>query len=444
MIAQATLPAPAGTLPTHGEGRLILTGLAVIALTFGGLGAWSAVAPLSGAVMVNGHVAVESERKIVQHLEGGIVKRILVKPGSIVTQGEPLLQLEDVQANAAVSTTRGQRDAELARGARLAAERAFSSRIAFPSELSARLHVPSVAQIIATEQKLFDARRQSIDDQIALLRQVNAGIQDEIVSLDMQVRSADSGLDNARQQLGLNEQLMHEKFVSQARVLEFQGRVSDRALQRAQAGAAVAQVRQKIKQNELRIEGLRQDYVKGAADELRSAEQRIEELRERLRPNEDALARLTVVAPIAGEVVDLKVHTVGGVVAPREPLMSIVPAGAPLVVKGKVHTEDITHLNLGAEVAIQLVAYKRRTTPVVMGRLSYISADMLTEQTSAGSAPYYEVRISVEKSALEQAGDLAIVPGMPVEAYVRTDTRTLLEYLLQPLTQAVRRAGRQS
>lgn len=444
MIAQASVPALPGTLPSQGERRLIATGLAVIGLTFGGFGFWAAQAPLSSAVLVSGHVVVESERKVIQHLEGGIVKRILVKPGSIVAQGEPLLQLESVQADAAVSTTRGQRDAELARSARLAAERGFAGRIAFPAELTARAGLPSVTQVIAAEQKLFDTRRQSLVDQIALLRDENAQIGAEISSLETQVRSADSGVSNARQQLALTEQLVQDKFVSNARMLEFQGRVSDRELQRAQAGAAVAQARQKIKQNELRIETLRQEYVNGAADELRSSERRIDELRERLRPNEDALARLTIVAPIAGEVVDLKVHTVGGVVAPREPLMTIVPTGAPLVVKGKVRTEDITQLHPGAEVAIQLVAYKRRTTPVVMGRLTYVSADMLIEQTQAGAAPYYEVRISIERSALEAAGDFAIVPGMPVEAYVQSEARTLLEYLIQPLAQGMRRAGREN
>lgn len=434
--------APATALA--GERRLLMSGLAVIGLTFGVFGTWATSSPLSGAVIVSGHVAVESERKTVQHQEGGIIKRILVKPGSIVTQGETLLELESVQVEAVAAATRSQRDAELARAARLAAERDYSARYDVPAELQSRAHKAEVAQVIAAEQNLFDSRRRTLSQRIALLRAENVHVRKEIASLQAQELSANVGVGYARQLLALNAQLVREKFVSQARLLELQARVSDRELQGAQATAAVAQAFQKIKQNELRIEGLRRDYADESANELRLSERRIEDLRQRLRPDEDTLARLTIVAPIAGEVVDLKVHTVGGVIASREPLMSIVPANAPLIVKGKARTEDIIQLATGAEAAVQLLAYKRRTTPVVTGRLIYVSADMLTEQIQGQPAPYYEVRISIDKTELAKAGDLAIMPGMPVDAFIRTESRTLLEYLMQPITQAMRRAGRQS
>ena len=152
---------------------------------------------------------------------------------------------------------------------------------------------------------------------------------------------------------------------------------------------------------------------------------------------------LPPVSPIAGTVVDLRVHSVGGVIAPREPLLDIVPADTPLVIKAKARADDITHLHAGAPVSVQLTAYKRRTTPAVDGRISYLSADTLLETTPAGPVAYYDLRIEVERAALKAAGELDIVPGMPIEAYVQTEARTLLEYLVQPLTQALRRAGRE-
>lgn len=434
---------PIETRRAASDRRLIGTGVAVVVAFFGVFGGWASLAPMNGAVIVAGTVAVESERKTVQHLEGGIVKRILVRPGSMVAQGEPLIQLEEVAADAAVSSIRAQLDADTARVVRLNAERSLASRVEFPTELTQRAGQGGVVQILDTERTLFATRRRVLDEQIALLRAETAHIRDEVASLDAQVQAGEAGIASAREQLALNERLMQDHFVSNARVLDFKGQLSDRQRQRAEAAALAAQARQKIKQNELKIESLRQGYVKDATDELRQAERRVDELRERLRPNQDALTRSTIVAPIAGTVVDLRVHTVGGVIAPREPLLDIVPAGAPLTIKAKAHADDITHLRVGAPVSVQLTAYKRRTTPAVDGRISYLSADTLVEATPVGPAPYYELRIDVERAALQAAGDLDIVPGMPIEAYVLTDARTLLEYLVQPLTQAMRRAGRE-
>lgn len=443
MNVTTPLPIPLPNRVDAEDRRLILTGLAVIVATVGIFGVWAASAPLSGAVIVTGSVAVESERKTVQHLEGGIVKQILVAPGSIVHKGQPLIHLEEVQADAAVSALRAQLDADLARAARLSTERSFAPAVAFPPEVTRRADLPGVAQILETEGKLFQTRRRAVEDQIVILRAENQHITAEIASLENQYRSSDAGIESVREQIEIHERLRSENFVSHARLLDLKGQLAERELKRGEAGALLAQAQQKTKQNELKIEGLRQTYMREATDELRVAERRIDELRERLRPSEDALSRLTIAAPIAGEVVDLKVHTAGGVIAPREPLMDIVPAAAPLIIKGKVRTDDITHLRVGAEVAVQLTAYKRRTTPVVPGKLIYVSADMLTESTPAGPLSYYEVRISVDKAALREAGGLEIVPGMPIEAYVQTEERTLLEYLVQPLVQSMRRAMRE-
>lgn len=426
-----------------GDRRLIGTGIAIVLAVFGVFSTWAALAPLHGAVIVAGTVVVESERKTVQHLEGGIVKRILVKPGSIVAQGEPLIQLEEVAADAAVSAIRAQLDADVARVARLVAERVAAAKIDFPRELMQRAAQPGVASILDTERALFVTRRKVLEEQIALLRAENTHIREEITNLDLQVKAGDAGIGYAREQLDLNEQLLRENFVANARVLDFRGQLSDRQQKRAEAAAQAAQARQKIKQNELKIEGLRQTYVKDATDELRQAERRVDDLRERLRPTQDALSRSTIVAPIAGVVVDLKVHTVGGVIGPREALMDIVPAEAPMIVKGKARAEDITHLRVGTDVAVQFTAYKRRTTPVVNGAITYVSADALAEPSPLGTTPYYEVHISVPRAALKEAGDLDIVPGMPVEAFVQTEARTVLDYLIQPLTQSLRRAGRE-
>lgn len=423
--------------------RLIVAGAVVAAVLFGGFGVWSAIAPISGAVIVPGTVAVDTERKTVQHLEGGIVKDILVRPGMHVTRGQPLIVLEEVQADAAASSVRKQLDADLARMARLNAERAGESQFRLPPELAARSGDPELAVLIEPERKLFDTRRRTLLEQVALLRAENRQIVAEIASLQGQVDASDSGAATTAEQLRINEALVAANFISRARLLDLQGQHADRLARRDETRAQLAQARQRMTQNELKVSGLQQTYLREATDELRETERRVADLRERLRPIEDTLQRLAVVAPIDGEVVDLRVHTVGGVVAPREPLMDIVPAHAPLLVKGRLRVDDITHVAVGAEVDLQLTAYKRRTTPVVAGRLAYISADALTEQTPMGPQSYYDVRMTVEREALAAAGGLDISPGMPVEAYVKTRERTLLAYLLQPVTQSMGRAFRE-
>lgn len=438
----ATDPAAASTLPS--ERQLIGTGVAVIIGLLAVFGLWGYAAPLHGAVIVQGVATVASERQQVQHLEGGIVKEILVQPGSIVKAGQPLIRLEEVQADSIATSIQSQLDADVARVARLKAERTIEKNFLVPPELQARESDPSVAGILATEQMLMQTRRKALRDQVALLREDNRNIDHEIGSLKNQVQMADTGIRYAREQLELNEQLQKEQFVAPAKVLDFRSQVSDRQQRRAEAEAQVAQARQKIAQNDLKIEALKLTFVKEAADELRLAERRVDELRERLRPSVDTLERSTIVAPIAGEVIDLKVHTVGGVIAPRDPVMAIVPKNTPMLIKGHARPEDILHLHVGSAVDVQLVAYKRGTTPVVPGRLSYVSADMLLEATANGSVPYYEVRIEVDPGALAQAGNLQILPGMPVEAFIQTEARSVLEYLLQPLVQSMRRAGRES
>ncbi|MGE0315567.1 MAG: HlyD family type I secretion periplasmic adaptor subunit [Lautropia sp.] len=423
--------------------RLILFGVVTLLSFAAAFAAWASLAPLGGAVVISGSVAVESERKTVQHLEGGIVKAILVKPGSNVRKGEPVLLLEEVGADAAVASLRQQLDADLARVARLEAERNNASSFGMPPELAPRLADPVVALVVEPERKLFETRRKALADQIDLYRSESRQITQEIESLSGQVAANLTAIEAMTEQVRINEALTHERFVSQARLLDLRAQLADRIARRDEARAALAQARQRLAQNDMKVVATRQSYVREATVELRDAERRVNELRERLRPSEDVLKRTTIVAPIDGEIVDLRVHTVGGVVPPREPLMDIVPAEAPMLIKGRMPIDAITHVHVGSDVTVQLTAYKRRVTPSVVGRLSYISADSLSERTLAGSASFYEVRIVVERDALKVAGDLVMSPGMPVEAYLNTGARSLFDYLLQPVTQSLGRAFRE-
>jgi HlyD family type I secretion membrane fusion protein len=257
------------------------------------------------------------------------------------------------------------------------------------------------------------------------------------------VRSADQNIGYIKEQLQINDTLQRENFVARMRVLDYWRQLAQKEEDRGEYVAKIGAARQKMRDIELRIENLHDSYVREAADELKDSPRRIADLKERIRPSEDQLKRAVVVAPIAGVVVDLKVHTTGGVVAPRDPLMDIVPEQSVLIIEGKMQTTDIRHVQIGADVDLQLIAYKRRVTPRVPGTLSYVSADSLVDRTPAGDRPYYLVQIVVKKEDLKKAGELELTPGMPVEAFIRTQERTMLEYLLQPLTDSIRRAFRE-
>lgn len=434
-----------GVEPMEEGRRIARAGILLIVLAFGGFGVWAVTAPLSGAVIVPGIVKVDSYRKTVQHLEGGIVREILVKVGDRVNEEQPLIVLDNVQASAEVGVLQGQLDGELVRNARLSAEVARLPSFTFPKELSARAAEPhsNLGTLIQSEQRVFAARKRLVDGQADLIRSQIKEMQAEIAGLGQQLHSADEQIGYIKEQLDMNESLRTQNFVSYARVLDFKRDMASKQEDRGQYVAQIAQARQKISESGLRIVTLYDNYAKDAAEDLKETRKKIADLEDRIRPSQDQLQRSVVTAPIAGVVVDLKVHSVGGVVAPREPLMDIVPDNATLMIEGKMRPDDIKHVGVGADVDVQLTAYKRRITPRVKGKLTYISADVLSENTDKGASSYYQIYVVIKKEDLKTGGDLELTPGMPVEAFIRTSSRTVLEYIFQPITDSMRRAFRE-
>jgi HlyD family type I secretion membrane fusion protein len=440
-----TVPPPSGADdPMVDARRAIRAGVVVLVVAFGGAGGWAVLAPLSGAVIVPGIVEVDSYRKTVQHLEGGIVKEILVRPGDHVAKGQPLLVLDDIQAASAVGVLRVQLDGELAKQARLVAEIARADAIRFPEELAQRrTESAKLDALIQAEESLFAARRQLMEGQVAILRAQVQDVDEEIRGLAAQIESVDRNIGFVKEQLAINETLSKKSFATHNAVLDSRRQLAQKQEDRGEYVSRLGAGKQKLKDIELRIGGLYDTHVREAADEFKLTRQRIADLEDRIRPSEDQLKRSVVVAPIAGEVVDLQVHSTGGVIAPRQPLMDLVPADAGLIIEGKLRLDDIKHVQVGADVDVQLTAYKRRITPRVPGKLTYISADSLTEQAPGGEVRYYQVYIAVQQKDLEEAGGLVLNPGMPVQAFIRTAGRTFLEYLMQPITDSMRRAFRE-
>ena len=418
--------------------RLVGSGLVIITAGVLALGGWTVLAPLSGAIVAPAFVKVDLNRKVVQHAEGGIVREIHVRDGDRVKQGQVLIVLDDVKVDANLELLSIQLIAERAKGARLEAEAAYAPKLGFPADIVRREREPRVAEILERERALFQSRRSSVESQIGALRSQIRETQAETTALLEQIAAEDRNISLQKEELKANEELLKQNFVQKTRVLTLQRAVAEYEVKHGEHRADLARSRQKAAELELRIITAQNTYKQTAVDDLKDATAHIFDLEERLRPSRDAAQRQQVLAPIGGEIVGLKVFTAGAVVGPRDVLMEIVPAEKTLIVEARIRPEDINHVHVGDDAEVRLTAYKQRTTPLVAGRVAYVSGDRLTD--AEGKSAYYVAHVAVSPASL---GELRMQAGMPAEVYVRTDSRTVLDYLLAPVTAYLRRAMRE-
>lgn len=423
--------------------KIIRTGLISILVAFGGFGSWVAFAPLHGAVMAAGQVKVENSRKTIQHLEGGIVGQILVKEGQFVKKGETLIVLESAQVDAQLNIVEDQLAVEQAAAARLQAEKFGRSSVAFPKDLIAKAKEPTIAEIMRNETALFNIRRQTLNSEIGLMQGQILEVKGEIAALNSQLKATDTTIGYLNEELAVNEKLAQKGFVASPRLLEFKRSLSAQNDRQGEYNADIARAKQKINELGLRIASLRHEYTTQANNELKTSQDKIFDLEERLRVPQDAMRRQTIASPVSGRVVGLKVHTVGGVIGAREPLMDIAPEQGDLIIESRVQISDIDDLRLGMDAEVRLSAYKQRTTPLVRGKVINVGADSLMDE--ATNTPYYLAQVRVDATSLKEAGDdIKLYPGMPAEVYILTHSRTAMQYLLDPITDTLNRSFRES
>jgi len=421
--------------------RLIRLGLVVIVALIVGAGIWMVITPLSGAAIAQGSVKVDMNRKTLQHQEGGIVKEILVRNGTRVEAGQTLLVINDVRVDANYDLLITQLDSEMAKTARLSSESTLESSVNYPQELLDRGEDVRVKELMRRENAVFATRRQMLDGQIKLLKEQIVEAQREAVALNEQVEAERRAVEWQKEELRANQQLADQGFMSNTKLLALRRGVAEYEARLGEHQAALAQSRQRSGDFELRIASMRNNYVKEAADEVKDTTARTYDLRERLRPSLDASLRQKVIAPVSGDVVDLRVNTVGAVVGPREPLLDIVPADPELIVESRVRPEDITYVKVGGDADVRLSAFKQRVTPTVTGKVVYVSADSLTDAKTG--ATYYVANVKLTPESLKEAGDLKLQAGMPAEVFVKTPARTPLQYMLDPISGFLQRSFRE-
>jgi membrane fusion protein, type I secretion system len=431
--------------PRRAIRKLNLIGLAVVVVLVGGVGGWATTSQLSGAVIAPGTVVVESNVKKVQHPTGGVVGEIFVKEGSAVEVGQVVLRLDDTLTKATLGVVRSQLDELTARQARLLAERDDAEAIAFPDELTLRRKDASVETALAGEEKLFLSRRSARTGQRAQLRERAAQMNEEIRGLSAQQAAKESEIELIGKELVGVTDLYQKNLVSISRFTQLQRDQTRLLGERGQLIADSARARGKISEIELQIIQLDQDFRTEVLKDLREAQGKIAELRERVTAAEDQLKRVELRAPQSGVVHQLSVHTVGGVIGNGETIMQIVPRADELVVEAKVAPQDIDQVALGTSVTVRIMAGNQRTAPELTGVITRVSADLTREQQQ-GSQPgpaYYTVRIALPAEQVTRLKDIRLVPGMPAEAFIQTHDRTPLQFLLKPLEEQIARTFRE-
>lgn len=420
----------------------LLGGLAVILLVFGGFGAWAAMAPLAGAVIASGVLTVDSNRKQVQHLEGGTIAEIEVQDGDYVEQGQVLIRLDETEPRATLAILEGEYDMARARAARLKAETAGAAEITFPADLvAAGAHAPKRAEILDGQRILFVTRRRSLDGQTGILIQRIAQLEDEIAGLEWQQRAKAEQSRLIREELADMEHLLTKGLVPKTKVLALKREAARLEGERGEHLAAIARARTAIGETRLEIAQLTHAFQEQATTELREIETQIFDLEERIVAARHVLDHIEIRAPQSGYVVGLQVHTLGGVVQPGDTLLEVVPDRDRLLVEVHIRPLDIDNVALGQSTEVQLTAFKSRTTPVLRGEVVYVSADILSDPRSGET--YYLGRIAIPDAEVARLGGLALQPGMPATVMIQTGARTPLAYLIQPIRDGIRHAWRE-
>ncbi|HEY9451992.1 MAG TPA: HlyD family type I secretion periplasmic adaptor subunit [Bradyrhizobium sp.] len=419
----------------------LIAGLSLMLALVVGFGGWASTAQISGALIAPGSVVVDSNVKKVQHPTGGVVGEVRVRDGDVVKAGDIVVRLDEtvVKANLAivVKTLNGL----LARAARLEAEQRGLDTIKFPAALTDRADDPEVRDVIASETKLFEVRVFGRAGQKSQLRERVSQLNEEIVGLTAQEQAKEKEISLVEKELVGVRQLYDQRLIQISRLTTLERDMARLTGERGQYIAARAQAKGKITETELQIIQVDKDVVSEVSKDLRETNDKIGEFVERKVTAEDQLRRIDIRAPQDGVVLQSTVHTVGGVITAGDAIMMIVPKADDLSVEAKVNPQDIDKLQVGQKTLLRLSAFNQRTTPELNGVVTRVSADVNTDQRTGQS--YYTIRVSLPPSEVTRLGEVKIIPGMPVEAFVQTGDRTMFSYLLKPFSDQLMRSFRE-
>ena len=435
---------PALPIDTTGEStRIVRSGFLLVFIFLGGFLVWGYWAPISGAVIAEGVIKVDFNRKTVQHLEGGIIREILIREGNFVEQGQPLITLDDTTSSSNLNILLDQLDAHHAKEARLLAERTLSDHVTYPAQMLER-NSAKVAELIKKENELFASRKATLKDSQQLIRVQIEQAKSAIAGYQSEIRAIEEGIGFGTEQLTASEALLNKHYIDKTQYWELKRLLADKKERLGSQSAELAKGKENVARLEQQLLQLKNDYIQQADNELKEITKAINEADERSRPATENLKRQTIKAPIAGQVINLRVFTVGGVIKAGDPVLDIVPQSQQLMLEVKIKPQDIDSVFLGQTAEIQLSAYNLSSTPLVPGTVAYVSGDAILDEGSNPPQYSYRTHIKVDSQALEPLKNIALAPGMPVVAFLQTPSKTFLEYLSSPVIDRMRHAFRDS
>ncbi|MGC8719201.1 MAG: HlyD family type I secretion periplasmic adaptor subunit [Thermodesulforhabdaceae bacterium] len=419
--------------------KIIITALLVVFGAFGGFLIWAFFAPLDEGVPAPGTITVFSQRKVIQHLTGGIVKDILVKDGDEVEEGQVLVILDDAQAKARATATKSEYYAARVLEARLFAEQIMADTFQVPDDiLEQAKEDPRLAEYIKVQQELFKTRKKSLTNSINILNEQIRGLEEYIKGIEKVEKAKQQQIEILQGQLESLRELAKNGYYPRNRLLDMERALADLIGSRSEELANIERARRSIAELKLKIVSTQQEFLKEVDAQLSDVHKKVEALEQQYQADLDTLERTKIRSPVPGVVMNLAVHTIGGVVSPGQPIMEIVPKNSDLIIESAVPPQEIDKVHPGLVADLRFTAFHDRNTPILVGTITFVSPDRIVDRTK-GTA-YYLCHVQVTPEELKKLGNKELRPGMPVEVIIKTGERTLWNYLTKPLLDRIAKA----
>lgn len=423
--------------------RQQIFGIVGLVALVGGLGSWSTLANIAGAIVAEGNVEVEANRQVVQHPEGGVVGEINVDDGDLVAAGDVLVRFDDTLQRSELAIVEGQLFEIMARRGRLEAERDGADKITFPDELfELAKDNPVVTELMAGQERLFNARRESTARESEQLNERKVQIGQQITGAEAQLDSLKRQQELISQELADQTELLQKGLAQATRVLSLQREEARLGGEVGNLIAGIAESRGRIAETEIEILRLTTRIREEAITTLRDLQYTEIELRERRLTTMETLSRLDIRAPASGIVYDKTVHAIRSVVRAAEPVMYIVPQDVPLVIASRIPTIHIDQVRVGQDATLTFSTFDARTTPQLDGVVTKVSPDIFVDENTGEQ--YYQAELLPKDGEIEKLEGQEVLPGMPVQAFIKTDDRTPLTYLVKPMMDYFRKAFRET
>lgn len=421
-------------------------GVVIVALTVMGFGVWGNTAPISGAVIATGVFVTTGQNKTIQHLEGGVIRQILVREGDVVTPGQLLVQLDDTSSKAELRRHLLKQMRLEAIEARLSAEAGGQSQFEFPPQLLAYQSDPDIRALMQTQRAAFTARRNNIASEIATYQKGIDGLEEKIAGSKVQLAAIQQQGQLIKEELAGKQALLERGYIRKPEVLSLQRLAANLQGEAGRITGDIGDARERIARSIEQIDGVRKSAIKLASEQLQDIGAELNDVRERIHTARGILDRSRITTPVKGTVVKLRYHTSGGVIEPGKNIMEIVSLQEELIIEARVRPQDIDKIKHSQIAAVRLTALNQRTTPMINGKVIYISADALPDerQRTPTATDLYIVRVRLEPASVAAVPDFVPTPGMPAEVYIQTAERTFFEYLMQPIKDSMARAFRET